>query len=66
MIPANFQMECTELPSDIQLKNLIVYLYWTFIGPVFPVINIPCFTITPCSCHHYLAAPALASNYFQE
>ena len=66
MLPASFQMECTELQSDIQHKNLMMSLYWTFIGPIFPETNIPCFTITPDSCHHYLAAPTFVSNYFQE
>jgi len=32
--PAHFHMECTELLSDIQLKNWIMYLYWNFIIPV--------------------------------
>ena len=41
-------------------------LYWTFIGPIFPETNIPCFTIIPYSRHHYLAASVFVSNYFQE
>ena len=41
-------------------------LYWTFIGPIFPETNIPCFTIMPYSCHHYLATPTFESNYCQK
>ena len=67
MLPANCQMECLELQSDTQLKEFDrVSLHWTFTGPIFPEINIPCFTITPYSRHHYLAASVFVSNYFQE
>ena len=33
-LPANFQMECIELQSDIQLKNLIMFLYQTFMASI--------------------------------
>ena len=64
MSPANFQMAC--LKTFLLQRNVIVCLYWTFTGPVFLETNIPCLTIMPYSCHHYLAALTFESNYFQE
>lgn len=32
-LSANLQMECIELPSDIQLNNMIISLHQTFINP---------------------------------
>jgi len=46
-------MECIELQSDIKLKILMMFLYWTLISPVLAERNIPHFTITPYSCHHF-------------
>jgi len=53
--PAHFQMDCTELQSDIQLKYLTMYLYRTFIIPVLPEKNILRLTVTPYSHHHFWA-----------
>jgi len=33
-LPTDFQMECLELQSDIQLKSLITSLHPTFIRPL--------------------------------
>ena len=33
-LPTHFQMKCIELQSDIQLENLIMSLYLTFIRPL--------------------------------
>lgn len=33
-LPANFQMKCIDLQSDIQLKNVTTSLYKTFIRPL--------------------------------
>ena len=52
-LPASFQMEFIKLQSDIQLKNLIMSLYQTFIIPVLARKNTLCFTITPYKCHHF-------------
>ena len=53
--PANFQMECMELQSDTQLKNLMMPLYWTFIISILTQNNMLRFTITLHSCHCFLA-----------
>jgi len=52
---ANSQMECIELQSDIQLKNLIMSLYWTFIIPILSEKNVLHFTITTYSYCCFLA-----------
>lgn len=61
----NFQMECRELQSDIQLKNLIMSLCQTFIILILTEINILRFTITLYSCHRVLAAHTFVSSCFQ-
>ena len=40
-------MERTELQSDIQLKNLIMSLYWTFTRLILAERTIPHFTSMP-------------------
>lgn len=53
-LPATFQMECKELQSDIQLKNLLMSLYQTFISSLLvEKKNIHCFTVAYYSCHHF-------------
>ena len=54
-LSANSQIEGIECIECIQLKNLIMSLYQTFISSLLPEQNIPHFTITPCSCHSFLA-----------
>ena len=52
-LPTDFQMECLELQSDIQLKYLIISLYQTFIRPLLTEKNILHFTVTPYSCQRF-------------
>ena len=61
-LPANFQMECIELQSDTQLKNLILSFYQTFIISVLAEKSILQFTVTPYSCHHFLAVCTFVNN----
>ena len=62
ILPENFQMECIKLQSDIQLKNLIMFLYQTFLRPLLPEKNILRFITIPYSCHHFLAESTLVNN----
>ena len=64
-LSADFQVELMELQSDIQLKNLIMSLYWTSISPLLPKKSIPCFTTMPCSHHHFLSVHTFGNNYCQ-
>lgn len=52
---AHFQVESIGLQTDIQLKNLIISLYWTSVSSILAERNAPLFTVTPYSCHHFLA-----------
>lgn len=46
MLPTNFQMECRELQSDFQLKEKFDHPFLLdFCDTIFPVTNIPHFTI---------------------
>ena len=64
-LSADFQVELMELQSDIQLKKLIMSLYWTSISPLLPKKSIPCFTTMPCSHHHFFFLLTFGNNYCQ-
>ena len=61
----NSQMECIELQSDIQLKNLTMSLYQTFMILTLPERNNPYFTIKPYSHHHFFTLHTFVKNCFQ-
>ena len=67
ILPANFQMECTELQCNIELKEKFDHVpLLDFYRSHLPRDKYPLLTIMPYSCCHYLAAPTFVSNYFQE
>ena len=45
--------------------KMILSTYQTFISPFLPEKNICHFTVTPYSCHHFLAVHTFVNNYFQ-
>lgn len=53
--PENFEIDCIEFQSDVQLSNLIMSLYQTFKIPILPEKKTLHFTVKPYSCHHFLA-----------
>jgi len=59
-----FQIGCIELESYIQLKLLITSLYQNFISPLLTEKDILHVTVTPYSCHCFLAV-CIFENYFQ-
>ena len=65
ILPVNFQMECIELQSDIQHKDLIVSLYQTSMSFLVSERDIPHLTITPYSHHDFLAAQTFVNNHVQ-
>ena len=67
MLPASFQMECTELQADIQLKEEFDCVsLLDFYRSYLPRDTYSLLHITPYSCHHYWAEPTFVSSYFQE
>lgn len=58
-------MECIELHSGIQLKNLIVILYYTLTIPILAGKNILCFTIVPYSYSLLFDSTDIMNNYHQ-
>ena len=57
-------MECIELQSDIQLKNLIMSLYQTFIRPLLTEKNIPYLPIIPYSWHLFFGSKNICEQLF--
>lgn len=75
MLPSRFYMEYIKLQSDIQLKNLIMSLYWPgFFFSVGFVLFLTRLRISGDkysmlhgrSCHHFLAASMFVGNYFKK
>lgn len=58
--PAKFQMFAIELGSEIQLKNLIMSLWWTFTTPLLAGWNIPPFLSPPQSYPYPCGSPSIA------
>ena len=56
-------MKRLELQSDIQLKNLIMSLYQTFIIPILAEKDILVITVTPYSCHHFLVVHVFCTPF---
>jgi len=60
--PVNIQMECVELQSVTQLKNLTLSLYQTSLSLLLPEREILHFPITSYSCYCFLAVCTFVKN----
>lgn len=81
MLPSRFYMEYIKLQSDIQLKNLIMSLYWPGLFFFFFSVGFVLFLtrllkshlfwdkysmLHGRSCHHFLAVSMFVGNYFKK